>query len=37
MWLTSSPEMYELLVNRRGWSIDAYGRFVTDTLIAALL
>jgi AcrR family transcriptional regulator len=37
MWTYSSPELYELLVLRRGWSGDRYGRFVGQALIAALL
>lgn len=37
MWTYSSPELYELLVLRRGWSLPRYGRFVGDSLIAALL
>ena len=37
MWTYSSPELYELLVLRRGWSADRYGRFVGQALIAALL
>ena len=37
MWTYSSPELYELLVIRRGWSPERYGRFVAQALIAALL
>jgi AcrR family transcriptional regulator len=37
MWTYSSPELYQLLVLRRGWSADRYGRFVGQALIAALL
>jgi AcrR family transcriptional regulator len=37
LWTYSSPELYELLVIRRGWSIERYGRFVADSMIAALL
>jgi AcrR family transcriptional regulator len=37
LWTYSSPELYELLVVRRGWSSDRYGRFVGDAMIAALL
>lgn len=37
LWFCSSPEFYELLVVRRGWSPDQLGRFATDTMIAALL
>jgi len=37
MWTYSSPELYELLVLRRGWSPGHYGRFVAQAMIAALL
>jgi AcrR family transcriptional regulator len=37
MWTYSSPELYELLVVQRRWSADAYGRFIAEALIAALL
>src|SRR5207244_1663163 len=37
LWTYSSPELYELLVLRRGWSPDRYGRFVAVAMIAALL
>ncbi len=37
LWSYSSPELYELLVLRRGWSPARYGRFVADAMIAALL
>ena len=37
LWTYSSPELYELLVIRRGWSVERYGRFVADSMIAALL
>jgi AcrR family transcriptional regulator len=37
LWVYSSPELYELLVLRRGMSIQRYGRFVADAMIAALL
>jgi AcrR family transcriptional regulator len=37
LWTYSSPELYELLVIRRGWSVQRYGRFVADSMIAALL
>jgi AcrR family transcriptional regulator len=37
LWTYSSPELYELLVIRRGWSVERYGRFVADAMIAALL
>lgn len=31
------PEVYELLVVQRGWTPQRYGRWVADTLTAALL
>ena len=37
LWSYSSPELYELLVLRRGWSPTRYGRFVAEAMIAALL
>ena len=37
LWLCSSPELYELLIRRRGWSVAKYSRFVADTMIKALL
>ena len=36
-WTYTAPELYELLVIRRGWTADRYGRFVADALIDALL
>ena len=37
MWTYSSPELYELLVVRCGWDLIRYGRFIGDSLAAALL
>jgi AcrR family transcriptional regulator len=37
LWTYSAPELYELLVVRRGWSPQRYGRFVADAMITALL
>jgi AcrR family transcriptional regulator len=37
LWTYSSAEFYELLVIRRGWSKERYGRFVADAMSAALL
>jgi AcrR family transcriptional regulator len=37
LWTYSAPELYELLVLRRGWTITRYGRFVADSMIDALL
>jgi hypothetical protein len=37
LWTYSAPELYELVVLRRGWSPARHGRFVADAMIAALL
>jgi AcrR family transcriptional regulator len=37
LWTYSSAEFYELLVIRRGMSIQKFGQFVADAMIAALL
>jgi AcrR family transcriptional regulator len=37
LWTYSSPELYDLLVLRRGWPADRFGRFVAQALISALL
>ena len=37
LWTYSSPELYELLVLRSGWSPGRYGRFAAQAMIAALL
>ena len=37
LWTYSSPELYELLVLRRGWSAEDYGAFIAEAMIAALL
>jgi len=37
LWTYSSPELYELLVLRRGWALERYGRFIAEAMIAALL
>jgi AcrR family transcriptional regulator len=37
MWTYSSPELYELLVLRRGWDPTRYGQFIGQALAAALL
>ena len=37
MWTYSSPELYELLVIRRGWNLTRYVRFLAESMAAALL
>jgi AcrR family transcriptional regulator len=37
MWTYSSPELYELLIIKRGWSEERYGAFTAAALAAALL
>jgi AcrR family transcriptional regulator len=37
LWACNSPETYDLLVLQRGWTPQRYGRWVADTLTAALL
>jgi AcrR family transcriptional regulator len=37
LWTYSAPELYELLVLRRGWPLERFGRFVADGMTAALL
>jgi AcrR family transcriptional regulator len=37
MWTYSSPELYELLSIKRGWSHDRYGAFIAAALVAVLL
>ena len=37
MWTYSSPELYELLVLRRGMPVKRYGQFIADAMITALL
>jgi AcrR family transcriptional regulator len=37
MWIYTAPELYELLVLRRGMPLKTFGRFVADAMIAALL
>jgi AcrR family transcriptional regulator len=37
LWTYSAPELYELLVLRRGWSPTRYGDFVASAMIDALL
>ena len=37
LWTYSSPELYELLVLRRHWSVGRYGEFIVNAMIDALL
>jgi AcrR family transcriptional regulator len=37
LWTYSSPELYELVVLRRGWSPERYGRFIAEAMISVLL
>ena len=37
MWTYSSPELYDLLVVRRGMALTTYASFVSDAMAAALL
>ena len=37
LWTLNSPELFELLVLRRGWSSRRYGQWVAEQLAAALL
>ena len=37
MWTYTAPDLYDVLVRRRGWSTGRYARFVTDAMYEALL
>jgi AcrR family transcriptional regulator len=37
LWTYSAPELYDLLVQQRGWSVDQYGRWIGRAYVAALL
>jgi AcrR family transcriptional regulator len=37
LWTYSSPDLYDLLIARRHWPLPRYGRFIADSMIAALL
>ena len=37
LWTLNSPEVYDLLVEARGWSPRRYGAWVAEQLAAALL
>jgi AcrR family transcriptional regulator len=37
LWTYSSPELYDLLVRRRNWSLRKYSTFIADAITNALL
>jgi AcrR family transcriptional regulator len=37
LWFLTAPEVYDLLIQRRGWSLDDYGRFLGDCMTGTLL
>jgi AcrR family transcriptional regulator len=37
LWLYSAPDLYDLLVRQRGWSLDRYGDWIGRAYVAALL
>ena len=37
LWLYSAPDLYDLLVQQRGWNVDRYGTWIGDAYVAALL
>jgi AcrR family transcriptional regulator len=37
LWTFHSPEQYDLLVVQRGWSTARYGKFIRDTVVAAVV
>jgi len=37
LWTCTSPELYDLLVLQRGWSLPQFAQFLGDYMIAALL
>jgi len=37
LWTYTAPDLFDLLVRRRGWSVRRYARFVTDAMVAGLL
>ena len=36
LWTYSAPELYELTVLRRGWSLRRYGDFIVEAMVGAL-
>lgn len=37
VWSLISPELYDLLVARRGWTLDAYQDWLATSLLEALV
>ena len=37
LWTYSSPELYDLLVRRRNWTLRKYSTFIADAITRALL
>ena len=37
LWTYSSPDLYDLLVQRRRWTLNRYGDFIATSMIASLL
>jgi hypothetical protein len=37
MWTYTAPDLYDVLVRRRGWSVRRYARFAVEAMTAALL
>jgi AcrR family transcriptional regulator len=37
LWLYSAPELYDLMVRRRGWTPERFGAWVGEAYVAALL
>ena len=37
LWSCTSPQLYDLLVTRRGWSLREYGEHVLDVLVSTLV
>ncbi len=37
LWTYSSPELYDLLVRRRNWTLRKYSTFITDAITRSLL
>ncbi|MBK5288002.1 MAG: TetR/AcrR family transcriptional regulator, partial [Acidimicrobiia bacterium] len=37
MWTYTAPDLYDVLVRRRGWSVRRYARLVVEGMTAALL